>query len=96
MFHILAMEVKLVRTDKKKVELIPAFTWTCPDCGTDHFTRAIVAEMSPEELQELRERLDVEPWEEGHLLTNPKVVTCPDCQQEFDCDPYNVECDEDF
>ena len=67
----------------ENVELRHAFAWTCPECGLDHFERAIHAEMSQEELEELRVEHGVQPWESGHFTTSPKSVTCPDCKQKF-------------
>lgn len=72
-----------------RVELMPATLWTCPDCGRDHFARCVVAEMSPEDAEEVRAELGVQPWHEGVLLlTNPESVHCPDCDKDFEAVDY--------
>lgn len=68
---------------KSHVELLPAFLWICPECGAENFERTIVAELSAEQMQELRDEHGVEPWEEGEFLTNPQNVVCKDCSKEF-------------
>jgi hypothetical protein len=49
----------------EKAELLPAFLWICPGCGCDNFERTIVAELSKEELAELRNEHGVEVWGQG-------------------------------
>ncbi len=49
----------------KSVELVPAFVWTCPECGVDKFERAILVELSAEEIEELQQEEDGEPEEAG-------------------------------
>lgn len=65
------------------VELRPAFMWDCEECGRENFTRAIVPEMSVEDLAELKEDHGIEENETGEFLMMPKRVTCPDCGNEF-------------
>lgn len=67
----------------KKVVLRPAFEWTCPECGRDKFERGIVAEMSQEELQEMREDFGVETVP-GDFMAMPEWVSCEYCQMNFD------------
>lgn len=67
----------------KAVELIPAFSWTCEHCGGDNFARAMVADLSPEDMQELAAEHGVESWETGHFMTKPDVVSCLHCQSKF-------------
>lgn len=75
----------------ERVELMPASHWTCPDCGRDHFARCVAAEMSPEEMAEVRAELGVQPWYEGVLLlANPDKVRCPDCGAEFEAVDYQM------
>lgn len=60
------------------------FEWTCPECGTDHIMRPIPApDMPTEEEREFKERLGIEPWEEGQLCMAPYTVSCPDCKREY-------------
>ena len=64
------------------VELCPAFVWTCPICGLDHFVRAAVVE-NPDLIDELREEAGFEAWTEGDFMYAPELVTCPHCETEF-------------
>lgn len=67
----------------KSVELVPAFVWTCPECGVDKFERAILVELSEEEIEELQQEEDGEPEEAGSFLTSPQSVTCDKCKRTF-------------
>lgn len=73
----------------ERVELRPAYAWDCPECGREHFVRAIVPEMSPEEIKELRDGFGLEPWETGDFLCAPERVTCTHCQIEFETENFN-------
>lgn len=68
----------------QRVELRPAFEWTCPECWRDHFERAIRHECSPEELAELRDEHGIQPWFEGEWLKAPESVACEHCQMSFE------------
>jgi rubredoxin len=70
--------------NQSRAELLPAFLWTCPSCGRDSFERTIVAELSPEEMHELREDCGVEVWQQGHFLRAPASVKCPHCSESFE------------
>lgn len=72
-----------MKIQSESVELRLAFAWTCPECGIDHFERAIHAEMSAEEMEELRADHGVQPWETGHFHSSPQSVICPSCNQSF-------------
>lgn len=66
------------------IEVRHAFTWTCEECGRDHFGRLVAVELSDEEKRELLAAIGegVEPWEElpeGEAMAIPQVVECPDC-----------------
>lgn len=63
----------------EKAVLRPAFVWTCPDCGSEHFERAIVKEGAPEDMQQLRDDEGIQPWEEGHFILAPAQVSCHRC-----------------
>ncbi|MEM9588515.1 MAG: hypothetical protein AAGA03_14620 [Planctomycetota bacterium] len=77
----------------KKVELIPASFWTCPECGSGQFVRNIAVEASPEEIADLRDQLGVQPWQEGVLLADPKSVTCSECNATFEAVGYMEDAD---
>lgn len=67
------------------VELHPAHVWDCDACGRENFCRGIDAQefVAPDELDEAREALGIEPWEEGSLVTAPDVVTCSHCGAQY-------------
>lgn len=67
-----------------KVEMRPAYEWTCPECGRDYFERGIVPEMSEEDLAELREEHGLEPWEVGVFMLMPEHVECSECNCKFE------------
>lgn len=81
----------MYNVSEKSVELVPAFLWTCPECGVDKFERAIVVELSAEEMDELRQDHGVQPWETGNFLNSPKNVTCDMCKQTFATVDFNEE-----
>jgi len=73
----------------EKVELRIAYNWTCEKCGLDNFCRAVVVEMSEEDLQELRGVHGVESHETGDFVTRPDRVTCSACGSMYETkDPY--------
>lgn len=74
----------------KTASLSLAYVWDCDDCGRENFVRSIVAEFSPEEMQELRDEHGVQPWEEGAFVTCPDTVKCGFCGAEFETE-RNVE-----
>tara|TARA_B100000749_G_C18449874_1_gene475798 strand:- start:2436 stop:2834 length:399 start_codon:yes stop_codon:yes gene_type:complete len=57
------------------IELIPAFTWDCPDCGRNNFCRAIAIETSPEDA----------------YVLEPTNVTCHACGNDFDTLSYGQD-----
>jgi DNA-directed RNA polymerase subunit RPC12/RpoP len=65
------------------VELRPAYTWDCDDCGRENFARGIVPEFSEEEERELRDEHGVQPWEAGKFLMMPPEVQCSHCGSRF-------------
>lgn len=67
----------------RTAELLPAFLWICDDCGTENFERTVVAEMSPEELIEMKFEKGIEPMQDGNFLTMPPFVECKHCGSQF-------------
>ncbi len=65
------------------VETRPAFAWDCPNCGAENFARAVVCELSEEEMRELRDEHGVQPWETGNFLVKPESVSCHSCKESF-------------
>lgn len=76
-----------------KVELLPAFHWTCEECGRSHFGRAIA--VPDEEAREILEDEGVteEDFEEfgGSVMAIPDVVSCEDCGASFETLYYGEE-----
>lgn len=66
----------------KRVELHPAFKWTCDECGRTNFTSAVVAELSPEERKEMLEA-GMTPTT-GDWLIAPAEVECQKCGTTFE------------
>lgn len=65
----------------KEVELHLAYAWDCDECGRENFERAIIAEFSPEEWDEMRAE-GIDP-RTGNWVTNPDEVTCRACGAVF-------------
>lgn len=61
------------------IEVHPAYVFDCDECGAENFVRAIVPEMSQEELDELRIEHGVQPWEAGQFTAFPNEVVCSKC-----------------
>lgn len=70
-------------SERATVDLRPAFAWDCESCGRENFARAMRAEMSPEDMAEMREEYGVE-FVDGEFLAAPLEVTCAFCNEVFD------------
>jgi predicted nucleic acid-binding Zn ribbon protein len=66
----------------KTIELRPAHTWDCDDCGRENFCRGVVAEPSEDERREMEETTG-EAFVMGHWMTAPDEVTCAHCGATF-------------
>lgn len=81
----------------ERVEMRPAFQWTCEDCGRDQFEPCIVAEMSPADRLEQAKYMGLaEEWSEtipeylsGDFVTYPDEVTCQHCNATFQTAPMD-------
>lgn len=71
------------------VTLNPAYMWDCDECGTENFCRGIIAEMSEEDLAELREEHGIEEHETGDWMTMPETVVCKVCSAEFETQHFS-------
>lgn len=71
-----------------KVELRPAFAFTCEVCGRENLVAAVAAEMSPEDAALVRLELGVDPDQEGVLMEAPRTVECFDCGARFETVEY--------
>jgi len=79
----------------KKVELLPAFVWTCPNCGIDKFERAVVPELTDEDKFKMRLEYGVEREDvEGLFMMAPTEVQCIECKTYFETMDFGEE-DED-
>ena len=67
-----------------KVEMWPAYGWTCDDCGRDNFERGVTPHLEPEEEQFLRDEMGYDDEQEGLFTCAPDEVTCPHCGAVFE------------
>lgn len=79
----------------KKVEIRPAYEWTCDNCGCDQFERAIIAELTPDEIREIQDQMDIDDpaeFESGQWQLAPVDVKCKNCGAEYETvDPQGEE-----
>lgn len=69
---------------ENSVELHLAFSWDCPNCGREQFTRGVQPEFSPEDLERIRVEKGVDPELCGSFLMQPEKVCCAECEQWFE------------
>lgn len=67
-----------------KVGLHPAWSWDCPDCGSENFERGLAPEMADEDAQEIREEMGIEPGDEGCIMQMPTLVYCHACGCDYE------------
>ena len=67
-----------------KAALHPAWVWDCPECGEENFARATVYDVSDEEIQDMRDRLEMDDDESGFYQSCPIEVECYSCGEVFD------------
>lgn len=70
----------------ERVELWPAFGWTCPKCEQRNFENAIYAELNAEERAELREEHGVNESQTGDWMRAPTEVVCSVCGTLYETD----------
>ena len=79
-----------------RVEMRPAYDWTCPECGRDSFVRAIAAEVTPEHCENLGvEGEEAEELMSGRWQTYPHNVVCQHCDTMFPTMAVGQEEDEE-
>lgn len=66
---------------REKVEMRPAYNWTCPECGRDSFCRSISAEVTLEDCEQMG--LPPEAAGQGRWMTYPNHVVCEHCGIKF-------------
>lgn len=74
----------------KTVELRTAYAFDCEHCGRENFVRAVVAELSEDERDELRSEHGVDGIT-GSMVTIPTTVTCCCCKQIFKTSDFRAE-----
>lgn len=70
-----------------KVELRPAFEWTCDDCGIINFSSLYIPDV--DELDQIAEDMGIPEDEICHIGLMPDIVTCKDCNSKFETKEYN-------
>ena len=81
-----------------KVELHPAHSWDCDNCGVGNFCRAIVTDMTQEDIDWLVIHHGGEPsdWNTGNWMTRPDEVTCDHCGMTFETQDHGEDTWEAF
>lgn len=82
-----------------KIEMRPAYEWTCENCGRNQFVSCMVAEMTDSERLEQSKLMglcdefaeSVPEYMSGDFVTYPDEVTCQFCQSTFETLPHNGE-----
>lgn len=75
------------------VELLPAYRWCCPECGTENFEVAYIKEMSDEEVQQLREEYGMDDSQRPALVQRADEVKCKECERWFSTTAFGIESD---
>lgn len=79
---------------KHNARLLSAYVWDCDECGVENFERAIVAELTDEDREEMfREFHELDEWAElpenwrdFQMVTRPDGVTCKACGEVFEAE----------
>lgn len=77
----------MLKQKTEKVDLMQAFSWICPLCGTRNFERAIRMEMEEEKEKNIKEGItDCNAWVDnsGGLYMAPTHVTCKRCTKKYE------------
>ena len=65
----------------RKIELHNGFFWDCDECGREHFERALVPTLNPDEIEYIKVTHNIEG---PHvMIISPAYVTCKDCNTTF-------------
>ena len=75
-----------------KVEMRPAYEWTCEECGRNQFASCMVAEWSQEDrLEQARQAGLIDRYEtevpeglRGDFVTYPDAVECQSCGESYE------------
>jgi len=77
----------MAQNRKRKVELLNAYFFICPECGTTNYGRGCTNEMAQEDIDQLKIDLGIELDEPGEFYFLPEEVACEACLKEFDVEP---------
>lgn len=75
---------------EEETEIREAFTWTCNECGRDHFGHVIQRDANSDEAEAFSEEFGLQPWETPdrvELSIVPSYVECPHCQKTYKTKP---------
>jgi len=75
-----------------KIEMRPAYEWTCESCGRNQFESAMVADFSEEERLQTAKAMglvdeyctEVPEDLTGDFVTHPETVRCNHCGESFE------------
>lgn len=71
-------------SNENRVELRPAFVWTCDSCGEDNYISAMIIEESPEEFEERKAEAGIIGNMTGYRYASPEKVWCEICFTGFE------------
>jgi len=81
----------------EKVEMRPAYQWTCDGCGRDNFESSIVIELTEDDRLDQARHMGligefdtvVPDYLEGRFESYPESVTCKFCSKTYDTTHMN-------
>lgn len=79
-----------------KIQLHPAYSWDCDQCGGENFERAMIRECTPEEAAQAADESGVsidDPTAVFEMVAFPLDVTCKHCGAEYEAE-FNQDDDE--
>jgi hypothetical protein len=68
----------------RKAILTESFAWVCESCGAMNHVHAILLPLTPEQLQEIMESIEIDDDAEISAITHPSIVVCPLCKESFE------------
>jgi DNA-directed RNA polymerase subunit RPC12/RpoP len=69
--------------ERPLAHLTVVYVYDCDECGRENLVRPIRPDLSPEDEQETRAALGIEPWEEGEICQMPDEVQCQFCGAKY-------------